>query len=113
MSQLSLRRTIQMGLIAGVVALNVSAIGMVVTFDERDIITGVLSLGQLLLFGIPVIVGSLIVRGNGEVKSGTALLHGLIAGFFISLPLIGLIFLCKVVNNETNRFFVEQNKSKG
>ncbi|KPK01969.1 MAG: hypothetical protein AMJ56_21460 [Anaerolineae bacterium SG8_19] len=93
MSQLSLRRTIQMGLIAGVIALSVSAIGMVVTFDERDIITGVLSLGQLLLFGIPVVVGYLIVRGNGEIKAGQALLHGLIAGFFIALPLIGLILL--------------------
>lgn len=99
MSQLSMRRTVQIGLIAGLVALSISAIGMVVAFDERDIITGVLSLGQLLLFGIPLIVGYMIVRGNGEVKAGSAILHGLVAGFFVALPLIGLIILSLIWPN--------------
>ena len=56
MSQLDLRKTAKLGLIAGVVILSVSAIGMVETFDERDIITGVFTLGQLLLFGAPLIL---------------------------------------------------------
>lgn len=99
MSQLSMRRTVQIGLIAGLVALSICAIGMVVAFDERDIITGVLSLGQLLLFGIPLIVGYMIVRGNGEVRAGSAILHGLVAGFFVALPLIGLIILSLIWPN--------------
>lgn len=99
MSQLSMRRTVRIGLIAGLVALSICAIGMVVAFDERDIITGVLSLGQLLLFGIPLIVGYVIVRGNGQIKAGPALLHGLVAGFFVSLPLIGLILLTLIWPN--------------
>ncbi len=93
MSQLDMRRTIRFGLIAGVVAVSVSAIGMVVTFDERDIITGVLTLGQLLLYGIPLLAGYMVVRGDGEVKAGTALLHGLVAGLFVALPLVALILL--------------------
>jgi branched-chain amino acid transport system permease protein len=91
MSQLSMRRTIQIGLIAGIVALSISAIGMVVAFDDRAIITGVLTLGQLVLFGIPLIVGYVIVRGESGIKIGSALLHGLVAGFFVAVPLIGLI----------------------
>ncbi|MGD2048175.1 MAG: leucine/isoleucine/valine transporter permease subunit [Chloroflexota bacterium] len=99
MSQLSLRRTVQIGLIAGMVALSISAIGMVVAFDERDIITGVLTLGQLVLFGIPLIVGYVIVRGEVQVRAGPALLHGFVAGFFVSLPLIGLILLTLIWPN--------------
>ena len=40
MAGLDLRRSINIGLIFGMIALSMSAIGMVETFDERDIITG-------------------------------------------------------------------------
>jgi branched-chain amino acid transport system permease protein len=43
----------------GVIALCISAIGMVETFDGVDIITGVLTLGQVLLFVSPLIAGYL------------------------------------------------------
>ena len=56
MATLPLRQTVRnilrYGLLAGLVATSVSAIGMVQTFDARDVITGVLSLGQLLLFSV-------------------------------------------------------------
>ena len=48
MSQSSIGKAVRYGLIAGLVAVSVSAIGMVETFNERDIITGVLTLGQVL-----------------------------------------------------------------
>jgi branched-chain amino acid transport system permease protein len=95
MSDSYLRRAVQIGLIAGVVAASVSAIGMVETFDERDIITGILTLGQLLLFIIPVLAGYLAVpvSEEGEMQTGPALLSGAVTGFMTAIPLIGLTIL--------------------
>ncbi len=93
MAGLNIRRTVRIGLIAGMVAVSVSAIGMVETFDERDIITGILSLGQLLLYSLPVIAGYQAVKSDGKIKTVPAMLHGLLAGVVSALPLVGLIIL--------------------
>jgi branched-chain amino acid transport system permease protein len=93
MSQLNLRKTINLGLIAGVIVLSVSAIGMVETFDGRDIITGVFTLGQLLLFSAPLIVGYLAWDRKEEISGGVILIRGAIAGFLSALPVIGLVYL--------------------
>ncbi|MCZ7671908.1 MAG: hypothetical protein M5U34_34635 [Chloroflexi bacterium] len=93
MTQLNLRKTGQLGLIAGIVVLSVSAIGMVKTFDERDIITGVLTLGQLLLYSAPLIAGYMVWDRKEDVSKGIILSRGLIVGFLAALPVIGLIFL--------------------
>ncbi len=93
MSQLDLRKTMKLGLIAGVVVLSVSAIGMVETFDERDIITGVLTLGQLLLYLPPLIAGYMVWDRKEEVSAGIVPVRGAVVGFLSALPVIGLIFL--------------------
>ena len=93
MSQLDLRKTARLGLIAGVVILSVSAIGMVETFDERDIITGVITLGQLLLYSAPLVAGYMAWNQKEAVSNGIILIRGAIVGFLAALPVIGLIFL--------------------
>ena len=93
------------GLLAGVISLSLSLIGMVGTFTERQIIGGVLTLGQILLFGATVGVGYLTTRQAIEARaeqdpsagaldrSATVayLLRGLVLGAISSLPLIALI----------------------
>ena len=95
MAQSDTRSTIRIGLIAGVIGLSVSAIGMVETFNERDIITGILTLGQLLLFSIPAVVGYLATRSeDGDMRvSAAQLFQGALAGLLSALPLVGLIIL--------------------
>ncbi len=93
MSREKLRRSIKVGLIAGVVAVSLSAIGMVEAFNERDVITNVLTLGQVLLFSTALVGGYLAVDSKEEKKSGPAILYGLIAGILTAIPLIGLVFL--------------------
>ena len=93
MSREKLRRTIQVGLIAGVVAVSVSAIGMVEAFNERDVITNVLTLGQVLLFSTALVGGYLAVDPKQGKKGGPAIVYGLIAGILTALPLIGLVFI--------------------
>ncbi|MBK8987900.1 MAG: leucine/isoleucine/valine transporter permease subunit [Chloroflexi bacterium] len=86
-------KAVRIGLIAGVVALSVSAIGMVQSFDVRDIITGVLTLGQLLLFGAALLAGYFSwQKGEGVAPLGVVL-RGLTAGLLTAVPVIALIFL--------------------
>ena len=97
MAGIDIRRSINIGLLFGVIALSVSAIGMVETFDEKDIITGVLSLGQLLLIGAPVLAGYAVARSKeGDTEAGPAVASGFIAGFMVALPLVGLIILSQL-----------------
>jgi branched-chain amino acid transport system permease protein len=53
----------RLGLIGGVIMAFVAGIGMVQTFDERILITPILSMGYLLLYGIPAVLGILTARG--------------------------------------------------
>ncbi|MFN2189353.1 MAG: ABC transporter permease subunit, partial [Candidatus Promineifilaceae bacterium] len=109
MTKDNLKRALQIGLILGVVAMSVCAIGMVQTFNERDIITGVLTLGQLLLFSLPVIGGYLVVpkqppaeqaeaeeQQTSEIRvpAGVqAVLLGAFVGFLVALVLLSLVAL--------------------
>lgn len=95
MNQSSLGKAVRYGLIAGLVAASVSAIGMVETFNERDIITGFLTLGQLLLYSTPIIAGYLSVRTEDEdrLTTANALLNGVIAGLMTALPVVALVFI--------------------
>ena len=80
MAGTDIRRSINVGLLFGLIALSVSAIGMVETFDEKDIISDVLSLGQLLLFVAPVLAGYVVARTKeGDLKTGPAIVSGLVA----------------------------------
>jgi branched-chain amino acid transport system permease protein len=96
------RDPLRFGLIAGLVAASVSAIGMVQTFDARDVISGILTLGQLLLFSAPLIAGFLIVRRRAAGGSPVfSLVSGLVVGLLAALPVAGLVLLA--VNAENIR----------
>lgn len=93
MSQENLRTAGRVGLIAGIVAVSMSAIGMVEAFNERDVITNMVTLGQVLLYITPLIGGYLAVVPEEGTKPGPTLAYGLIAGFLTAVPLVCLVFL--------------------
>ncbi|MDT8305914.1 MAG: branched-chain amino acid ABC transporter permease, partial [Anaerolineae bacterium] len=93
------RHTIRTGLIAGLVVLSVSAIGMVQTFNSRDIVTGVLTLGQLLLFGAPLAAGFIVMRHSAGQKALVGLLASLVAGILAALPVSALVLIAVNVDN--------------
>ena len=99
MSRENLRRATNVGLIAGVVAVSMSAIGMVEAFNERDVITNLLSLGQVLLYSAPLIGGYMAVDPDKETKGGPTLVYGLVAGVVTAIPLIALVFLTLLFPN--------------
>jgi branched-chain amino acid transport system permease protein len=92
------REAVRLGLIAGVVALSLSLIGIVETFGERDIIGGVVSLGQIFLFSAVAGAGYLSARQNPHARPGVNLLGGLVAGLLASLPLVVLIFVAEPIH---------------
>lgn len=92
------RQTVRLGLLAGVIALGVSAIGMIEVFSARELISGVFSVGHLLLFAAPAGVGYLCARESSESKRTVVLVSGLIAGLLSALPMIGLAFLVQAVD---------------
>lgn len=99
----SLRETVNVGLAAGVVTLSICMIGIIESFNQRDIITDIFSLGQLLLFAAAGVAGYLAAtRQNG--KGISALLYGVLSGGLSGLPLFGLILLLLIWENIRDAF---------
>jgi branched-chain amino acid transport system permease protein len=71
--------------LATVIALSLSAIGIVGVFARRDIIGGVLSLGQIFLFGPAVGCGFLAARRAPADQTRKTLLGGALVGLLSSL----------------------------
>jgi len=92
------KSSIRTGLIAGAIVLLIALVGVVATFSERFIISGVITMGQLLLL-IPILVfGYSIANQAKEHGSGTALLAGLLSGFVAGALLSFVVFIGQVIN---------------
>ncbi|MFQ5434423.1 MAG: branched-chain amino acid ABC transporter permease [Anaerolineae bacterium] len=92
-ASMNFRQTIKIGLIAGLISLSTSAIGMVETFAQRDLISGFFSLGHLLIFLTPIGAGYLATRMANDDQKPSVYGHGALVGFISSLPVISLILL--------------------
>ncbi|MBP8001666.1 MAG: hypothetical protein KA314_24445 [Chloroflexi bacterium] len=93
------RYLLRVGLLAGVILLYVSAIGLIETFSVRSLIADVLTLGQLILFAAAFIVGYMAARHiPGPSSPVVMLINGAIVGFLSSLPVLLLIFLAEPLN---------------
>ncbi len=90
------RKVIRIGLLTGVVVLLTCMVGMVETFNARDLIVGVLTLGQVLLFAPALYAGYLATGNDATRKPVSALLRGIVTGLCVALPVIGLIVVATV-----------------
>jgi len=81
------------GLIASVVSVSVSIIGMVELFADRYMIAGVFTVGQLILFLAPLGFGYFIAEKSINQKKAYILAYGFIVGFVNAIPLTILVFL--------------------
>jgi len=87
------------GLLAGIVLLYVGVIGMVETFNEREVIYTVLTLGQLLML-FPAFVAAYVYASRTMKGSTVSTQHvlgvvggGLLIGLLAALPTIIMIFI--------------------
>jgi len=92
-SRTGLRRAIRLGLIAGVVSLSLSMIGMVELFGKRHLIRGVLTMGQVILLAAPVVMSYLSARDVSPNRRGAGVLYGLVCGLIAVVPVIVLVIL--------------------
>jgi branched-chain amino acid transport system permease protein len=99
----SLARAFRYGLLAGAIALAVSVIGMVETFEERHLISGVVSLGDVLLFAPTILMAYVHASDRRNRRPGRMLAEGALLGLASSLPLILLIVLA--TNLDLRQFF--------
>ena len=83
----------KIGLIAGTVTLCLCMIGLVESFDQRDIITDTFTLGQLLLYAGAIVAGFIVVTRQAVNKLGIKLLHGAIAGALSGIAPFVLILI--------------------
>ncbi len=75
------------GLFAGIFTIYVALIGMIETFTGRAIISGVLTLGELLIFAPPLVAGYVVAhRSRHEAGAGGRICSACLTGLFASVP---------------------------
>jgi branched-chain amino acid transport system permease protein len=95
---IDLRDGFKQGLIAGVVAFSVSAIGMVELFGSRYLITGFLTMGQVLVFLAPAAFAYLAATKLNDDERLRGLVKALIISFVSGLILVAMIWLATNFN---------------
>lgn len=89
---------LQLGAIGGAIALLLSLMGMVEAFGEKDIIAGVISLGDLIILAIILVFAG---AAASRAKASSFVLQitaGAIVGMTAELMLVGLVVLGEAVN---------------
>jgi branched-chain amino acid transport system permease protein len=89
---------LRIGLIGGIAAAIVSAIGMVETFDGRDIIGGVITMGQTVLVLLVFITGMMAAGNNSNYSRLSQVLGAGISGLLSTAVLGLLIWVSQLVN---------------
>ncbi len=84
--------------IAALIAVNISAIGMVELFGRRELIGGILTMGQVLFLAPAIAMGYLSARKYSQHDMKQAALSGAIHGLLTGLGLALLIFVASSFN---------------
>jgi branched-chain amino acid transport system permease protein len=96
--KLNWRTITQNGLLGGIIAFYLSAIGLAETFSERYLIGTFLSTGQLFVTVGAIMAGILTARALKEQENDrNSYVSSMLSGAISSLPLIVLIFLIQVL----------------
>ena len=93
-SQMKWQRTIQIGLIGGLVGILIALVGMVETFDQRDIVAGVITMGRTLLLLAVLFTAYFAaansMEGNNQLGIAAGAIAGLIFSFMLSLLAVAI-----------------------
>ncbi len=81
------RQIIRNGLLASVVALHISLVGMVETFSRREIIEDIISMGQLLLVLVVMVAAYITARRVAKIKAVYAFPAGALVGLVVGVIL--------------------------
>ncbi len=87
------KQAVQTGLIAGAIAILLSLVGMVATFRERFIISGVFTMGQAIFLAPLLLMAYFLQRRLHPQPIQTVLLSGLLVGLVGSVLLAALVLI--------------------
>ena len=95
MKNFKFRETLILGLIAAAISLSAAAIGMVELFGTRFLISGVLTMGQVLVFLAPTIFAYTAARKLERGQIGRAVVQALIIGSVSAVLMLAMIWLAR------------------
>ncbi len=100
-----LRSAILTGLVAGVAMIYLVLVGIVGVFAERNVITGYLTLGRMMLLIPALVAGYRIASGDGPFtrRVGSAVLVGAAAGLLFAGFLLAAVALSPDIRDVFNR----------
>ena len=97
-SRFDWRQAVKIGLVGGVIGVLLSLIGMVETFHQRHIISGVITMGQTLLLLVVMFISYLAARRTTRPGPFWALASSLIAGLMVGVLLALLVIVGSLIN---------------
>ncbi len=91
------RQVVRTGFLGAVVALHLSLVGMVEAFSRRELLKGIISMGQMLLV-VTVLITAYLAARRLAGRKGEAVLAGVLAGLIIAAVLAVLAVIIKPFN---------------
>ena len=88
----------QIGVIGGIAAILISLVGMVEEFSKRDIIAGIIEMGQTLLLIVLLVIGYAVGRRSPSSRLFFKLIEAALAGATVGLFLWLLVQLIEPLN---------------
>jgi branched-chain amino acid transport system permease protein len=97
-SKLDLRQIIRSGLIAGLLTVIVSAIGLVDLFGQRALVANLVTMGQVIIYTPVLLITYLAIREFERHDYGPVILTGALTGIASSVLVAGFILLASSFN---------------
>jgi branched-chain amino acid transport system permease protein len=91
-------KMLRIGLLGSIVVLYISLVGLVGTFGQRPIVSGVISLGHALLILTTLIAGYAAAQNAPEKPAGMPVLAGVLAGLLTGGALSALLVIGNAIN---------------
>lgn len=84
------------GWTSGLVTLSIAALGLAELFAKRNIVAGMLTMGQVMIFITSIVMVYNFTKNLNSEQRKTAPLFGAVIGTVTAIPLIALIFLSSI-----------------
>jgi branched-chain amino acid transport system permease protein len=91
-------KIIRIGLLGSVIVLYMTLVGLVGTFGQRPIVSGVISLGHALLILNALIIGYIAAQNAPAKPAGMPVLAGVLAGMLTGAMLTALVIIGNSIN---------------
>lgn len=91
-------KTVRIGLLGSVIVLYICIVGLVGTFGQRALVSGVISLGHALLILTALMAGYIAAQNAPEKPAGMPVLAGILAGLLTGATLSALVVIGNTVN---------------